>query len=326
MSVGTMGAVLGFTYEPGMAQQALEALHWPWLLVALGAALGRLAFGGAWVRLLSDQRLSWWAGTRAYLARELFSAITPSAVGGAPLASAAVGKATMLSTGEAASVLVFVMVMDHVWYITLAVAVLLAAGTFDLLPAIGGLGYSALVAYSVGLAAWTALLAYATVVRTRWLGRAIGVVTRLPGLRRFHDRLQHVMERLEEQAARFRGRSVRFYAASFGYAAATSLCRYVLIAAVLWSFVPAVPALIALARGGLLWLVALAMPTPGGAGGVEGLFLLLFAAYIPTALRAPILLVWRLFDYALVLALGAASTAATVQRLVRGRSVETERR
>ncbi|MEM6783445.1 MAG: lysylphosphatidylglycerol synthase transmembrane domain-containing protein [Bacteroidota bacterium] len=316
VSLGTMALVLGLTYEPGLRDQVATAIRWPWVGVALVAALSRLAFGGAWVRFLSERRLSWWQGTRSYLAREFFSAITPSAVGGAPLAATAVGKSTVLSVGEAASVLVFVMVMDHVWYVLVALVVLIASGSFALFPAENTFGFGVLVAYSIGLAAWTTLLAYATIVRTAWLGKAIGVVTKVPGLRRFQTKISGGMERLEIQAARFRGRSVRFYATSLGYAALTNLSRYALIVAVLWSFVPDVPALLTVARAAVLWLVALVMPTPGGAGGVEGLFLLFFGAYMMGALKAPILLFWRLLDYALVLALGVASTAATVQRMV----------
>ncbi|MEO1569930.1 MAG: lysylphosphatidylglycerol synthase transmembrane domain-containing protein [Bacteroidota bacterium] len=314
-----MAVVLWFTYEPGLAGTVVESIRWPWVVVALGAALARLGFGGAWVRLLSDRRLTWWQGTRSYLAREFFSAVTPSAVGGAPLAATAVGKSTVLSVGEAASLLVFVMVMDHVWYVLIAFGVLLASSFVPLFPTASDLGVGVLVVYSVGLAAWTSLLAYATIVRTAWLGNAIGAVTRLPGLRRFRGKIQGVMERLETQAARFRGRSARFYAASLGYAALTNVSRYVLVVAVLWSFVSDVPALLAAARAAVLWLIALAMPTPGGAGGVEGLFLLFYGAFIVGALKAPVLLLWRSLDYVLILVLGAANTAATVQRVVASR-------
>jgi uncharacterized membrane protein YbhN (UPF0104 family) len=47
------------------------------------------------------------------------------------------------------------------------------------------------------------------------------------------------------------------------------------------------------------------MPTPGGSGGIEGLYALFVGPLIPASLVAPTLLTWRLLGYYLFIAFGA---------------------
>ena len=58
-------------------------------------------------------------------------------------------------------------------------------------------------------------------------------------------------------------------------------------------------------RSAATLLVALILPTPGGSGGLEGLYALFIGPLMPQALMAPTLLLWRLLDYYLFIALGA---------------------
>jgi len=58
-------------------------------------------------------------------------------------------------------------------------------------------------------------------------------------------------------------------------------------------------------RSAATLLVALVLPTPGGSGGLEGLYALFIGPLMPQALMAPTLLLWRLLDYYLFIALGA---------------------
>jgi len=47
------------------------------------------------------------------------------------------------------------------------------------------------------------------------------------------------------------------------------------------------------------------MPTPGGSGGIEGLYALFVGPLIPASLVVPTLLTWRLLSYYLFIAFGA---------------------
>ena len=46
-----------------------------------------------------------------------------------------------------------------------------------------------------------------------------------------------------------------------------------------------------------LWLAGLAMPTPGGSGGIEALYVLYLSPLLPEGYGGPSLLVWRAIAY-----------------------------
>jgi hypothetical protein len=52
-------------------------------------------------------------------------------------------------------------------------------------------------------------------------------------------------------------------------------------------------------------LSSLVLPTPGGSGGLEGLYALFIGPLIPEALVAPTLFAWRFLGYYIFIALGA---------------------
>nr|WP_272591857.1 lysylphosphatidylglycerol synthase domain-containing protein [Salinibacter ruber] len=86
--------------------------------------------------------------------------------------------------------------------------------------------------------------------------------------------------------------------------ALTWLARYALVYLIVRS-VHAADGTLLFARSAAMMLVGLVMPTPGGSGGLEGLYALFIGPLMPEALLAPTLLTWRLLGYYLFIALGA---------------------
>ena len=84
----------------------------------------------------------------------------------------------------------------------------------------------------------------------------------------------------------------------------TWLGRYGLIVAVLFCLYPDVDVLLASVRSVAMLLGGLIVPTPGGAGGLEGLYAILIGPLIPSALVVPSLLIWRLLGYYIFVAAG----------------------
>ena len=272
-----------------------------------------LAVGGGWVRHLSGGTLGWWAGTRAFLAREFFSAVTPSVVGGAPLAALFVAKDTGRSVGQSGTMLLMLMLLDHVWFCTLAAGLFVAALTTPLLPpSFGAVGGGVFALYLLGLVAWTGLLTYAVLIRPTVFAAVVRGVFRLRPLRRFEARAQEEAARLAEEALLLKRRGPAFFAVGYGWAVLAWACRYAVVLGVVKAVAPLAPSGLVLAKAAAVWLSALVMPTPGGAGGIEGMFALFFAPLVASALIGPALTAWRLLSFYAVLALGAALTAGRV--------------
>lgn len=95
-----------------------------------------------------------------------------------------------------------------------------------------------------------------------------------------------------------------FYGWGFVQTALLWLSRYAVIFFIVRSL-HAADAVLLFLRSVATLLVALVLPTPGGSGGLEGLYALFIGPLLPKVLMAPTLLLWRLMDYYLFIALGA---------------------
>ena len=313
LSVAALLGVLALTVEPETWPMLREAFRPLPLAGSVLASALWLAVGGGWTRHLSGGALGWWSGCRAFLAREFFSAVTPSVVGGAPLAALFVAKDTGRSVGQAGTMLLMLMLLDHVWFCTLALGLFAAALTTPLLPeSFGTVGAGAFSLYLLGLVGWTGLLTYAVLLRPTVVAGLVRWIFRFRPLRRFEPRAREEAARLTEEAVLLKRRGFGFFAIGYGWAVLAWTCRYAVVLGVVKAVAPAAPVGLVLLKGAAVWLSALVMPTPGGAGGIEAMFALFFAPLVAGALLGPALAAWRLLAYYLVLALGAALTAGRI--------------
>ncbi len=320
LSVAVLGGILYFTYEPGALTTMARALN-PWMLALALFFLGlQLVFGGFRLRYISHGLVSFRNGVRAQLVWDFMSAVTPSAIGGAPFASYSVAKDNGLPVGQATAMMLFSMLLDQVWFAATIPVILVATAYLDVFPpALGAAGAGTLTTYFLVLMGWTAFFAYATLLRPEILEKAASWLTKIRWLRRFEDRVKEEMGRMTQQAKVLRGQPAGFFVVGFLYAAGVWMSRYLVVLLIAWSVTPGLAATEFLFRTGALWLTALAVPTPGGSGGMEGLFMLFVAPLLPTAYAGPTLLTWRLLTYHLFIVLGLFVTSRTLGAVAAGR-------
>ncbi|MDX1419849.1 MAG: lysylphosphatidylglycerol synthase transmembrane domain-containing protein [Rubricoccaceae bacterium] len=320
LSAAAVGAILYVTWEPGAFALLAEALR-PGLLVLALAALGlQLAFGGLRLRYISHRVVTFRKGVRAQLAWDFMSAVTPSALGGAPLASFFVAKDNDITVGRSTAVMLFSMLLDQIWFAFSIPVILIATAFLDVFPpALGEVGAGTLTAYFLGMLVWVGFFAYATVIRPELLEKALVWIARWPWLRRFEDRVAEEMVRMKEQAEVLRGQPLRFFVTGALLASGVWLFRYLVVLFLAWSVTPGLAWTSFLFRTGALWLTVLAVPTPGGSGGMEGLFMLFLAPLLPAGFAGPILLVWRLLSYYLFIVLGLFVTSHAIRAAVGAR-------
>lgn len=329
LSLTAVGVILWATYEPG-AFALVRSTFNPWIFLAALGALGlQITAGGLRLRHVSRGTLSAQGGVRAQLTWDFMSAVTPSAMGGAPFAAFFIAKENGVAYGRITALMLFTMLMDQLWFATLIVVLYISAIWLPVFPtALGAAGIGTVATYLGGMLIYIAFFAYATLVRPELLERFANWVVQFKWLRRFEPTVRRETRKLRNQAKILRGQPLSFYLQGAGYTLLYWIGRYGIVFFVALSFTrtfmhPAGPILFWLRTAGL-WLAGLAMPTPGGSGGIEALYMLYLAPLLPAGYGGPALLAWRAVAYYGVLVLGLFVAGGAVRALLAGETPPEE--
>ena len=303
LSVAAMAVVIALTYTPGMLEH-LKPKRFPGLFLAIGVSVLRIYLGAARLKLFSDGQLSWPGAFRLILSWDFASAVTPSTIGGAPVATYAMTREGV-SLGKSTIVMMFGVLLDHIWY-SIAVPILLITGLyFEVIPEQAGLvGGVTMVLIYLALIGYGGLLTYGLLVNPSSLKSIVNQIFRLPLLRRIRDKAMVEAENLEAHSNQIRSKPTSYFAKAFGLTLAMWLCRIALPVIVILSLLPANEILLVL-RSLAMHLSFVAVPTPGGSGGVEGLFVLFLGPLIDRAAFIGLaVFLWRLISYYISIGLG----------------------
>ncbi|HET6567686.1 MAG TPA: lysylphosphatidylglycerol synthase transmembrane domain-containing protein [Rhodothermales bacterium] len=305
LSAAVFAAVTHFTFD----WEALRRFPWhvrPWLLApALGSVVLRVFFGGYRLRYFSTGRLSLRACIRSQIAWDFFAYITPSTIGGGPLVSAFISRDQHLPLGDTTSIVLFSMLVDQIWFALTIPIVLFLTPFVEIIPeSAGSVASWSFALFLIGFLGWVLFFGYITLISPEALEKLTDRIFRIPGLRRYRERVRVVSSDFRQRADILRTQPPSFYLRGLVITALPWLMRYVLILFVIWTVYPSANGLLVFLRAVALNLSVLALPTPGGAGGAEGLYVLFFGPLLPAALVAPTLLVWRLLSYYLFIVAG----------------------
>lgn len=295
-----------FTFDAEAFWQMWSHLHLGLLGLAVLMTVCRVALGGWRLDYISRGRLGLRAGTRGQLAWEFFSNVTPSTIGGGPVATLYLARDRGITVGEATAFMLFAMLLDQLWFIVSIPLIIGATFFMDVIPpSIGEVGLWTFVAFFVGMMGWSVLFAYATLFRPDLLERLADRIFSFKYLRRFHERVMREMHTLARRARMLRAQPPWFYVKGFLITAAAWASRYLLVLFIVWSVYADFDKVLLLLRTMALTMCSLILPTPGGSGGLEGLYAFFIGPLIPQTLVAPTLLTWRTLGYYVFIALGA---------------------
>jgi uncharacterized protein (TIRG00374 family) len=315
LSLATMGGVIYWTYSPGVLEH-LAPKRLPGLAIAVVVSLLRVWFSAAKIRFLSEKKLNWLASLRVVLAWDFTSAVTPSTIGGAPMATYAMTKEG-LKLGDAGAIILYGVLLDQLWF-ALAIPILLIAGIFYEVvpPEIGLFGDVSMGLLYLGLLTYASVLAYGVLVNPAAIKKVVKVVFRLPFLRRMKDKVEVEAENLEEYAHQLRKKPFSFLLKAFFLSTMSWMMRIALPTIVVLSLLPA-PEVLSVLRSLAMNLAFLIVPTPGGSGGVEGLFVLFQGPLIAReAFIGLAVFLWRIISYYISIGLGMMATTWYVNQKV----------
>lgn len=310
-----MGIVVYLTYTPGVLEH-LKPKRLPGLFIALVVSLLRVWFGAAKIRYLAEKALSWMQSFRIILTWDFTSSVTPSTIGGAPMATYAMSKEG-LSLGQSTAIILYGVLLDQLWF-ALSIPLLLIAGIyFNVVPEnIGMVGEASMFLLYAGLLTYASLLAYGVLKNPAALRKMVNWIFKLPFLRRWEDKMAKEAEHLEEYSHELRKKPRSFLLKTFFLSTMSWICRIALPTIVILSLLPA-NEILSLLRSLAMNLAFLIMPTPGGSGGVEGLFAIFQGPLIDRkAFIGLAVFLWRIISYYISIGLGMMATTWYINRSV----------
>lgn len=315
LSIATMGFLIYFTYTPGVLKH-LKPKRLPGLGIAVIVSFLRLWFVAAKIRYLSEKKLGWLASFRVMLSWDFTSSITPSTIGGAPMATYALTKEGF-KLGQSTAIILYSVLLDQLWF-ALAVPILLVAGLFfEVVPNnIGMVGDVSMLLLYVGLLSYAGLLSYGVLINPDAIKKVVNKIFKLPFLRRWRDKVAGEVDSLVAYSHELRKKPKSFLLKTFFFSTMSWLARIALPTIVVLSLLPA-DVFLSVLRSLAMNLAFLIMPTPGGSGGVEGLFAIFQGplmdrkAFIGLAVFA-----WRVISYYITIGLGMLATTWYINRSV----------
>lgn len=310
-----MALVIYITYTPGVLQH-LKPKRLPGLFFAVIVSFLRLWFVSAKIRYLSEKKLGWIASFRVMLSWDFTSSITPSTIGGAPMATYALTKEGF-KLGQSSAIILYSLLLDQLWF-ALAVPILVISGLFyEVIPDnIGMVGHASMALLYVGLLSYAGLMAYGVLKNPEAIKKVVNFVFKLPFLRRWSDTVSKEADNLVEYSHELRKKPFSFLLKTFLLSTMSWLARVALPTIVVLSLLPA-DVILSLLRSLAMNLAFLIMPTPGGSGGVEGLFALFQGPLIErTAFIGLAVFAWRVISYYISIGLGMMATTWYINRSV----------
>jgi glycosyltransferase 2 family protein len=318
LSLTSMGLLIWWTYSPGL----FDRLYWnrtPGLFIAIFVVGLRIWFLSAKIRYLSEQRLSWIASLRVVLSWEFTSSVTPSTIGGGPMATYTMTREN-LSLGQSSAIVIYGIMLDQLLLVFI-IPMLMIIGFF--LPVVpenaGWVGHGAMAIIYILLLAYSLFLTYGVFRNPYVLKRAVNFVFSLPFLRKYRYKVAREAEELEAYSHELRKKPKSFVLKAFILSTLAWLAKALLPAIVVLSFVPA-DVVLSFLRGMAMTLAGMFMPTPGGSGGLEGLYALFQGPLMPRIEFLGIaVFMWRLISFYLVVGAGLMAMSWYLNSSVSGR-------
>jgi len=285
------------------------------------------------LRILSDKELSWKKVFYIIMLWEFASAITPSAIGGTGIAVFFIYKEGF-SIGRSTAIVMATSILDELYFIIMFPLIVLIVGTTDLFTISGKViltgsdlfsnkyFYFASIGYLFKFG-FTCLLFYGLFFNPIAVKRLFAGVFKLPLLRKWRKGAIKAGDDLVLASEILKAKNLKFWLKAFIATFFSWSARYWIVNLLLLTLIIGVPDFfltwydhfLIFARQLVMWIMMLVMPSPGGSGFVEAIFVNYLKDFIPIGFVAIMAFMWRLVSYYPYLLIGVFVIPRWVKRV-----------
>lgn len=295
------------------------------LFIALSwvCMLGR-DFGLSWrFRTLTNKDITWKQAIKINFLCEFTSCVTPSAVGGSSFGVFYLNHEGV-DFGRATTLVFTSIFLDELFFVIICpiISLLTPDGMLfdsELNGFSQGLKITFWIVY-VALTAWTLILLWGVIINPNGILKALTYIFSWRFLKRWQPKIISFGENMMLTSAGLKKKNFLWWLRAFIATALSWSSRFLTVCALFIAFVPEVmpEQWLIFARQIVVWVVLIAIPTPGGSGVSEWLFTEYYANLIPTMGMAIILAIsWRIVSYYIYLIIGATLVPRWIGETVR---------
>lgn len=258
-------------------------------------------------RILTDRRLTWLQALRVNMLCEFTSCVTPTAVGGSTF-SLLYLSLEGIKAGRATTLMMTTLLLDELFLVVCApIAFVIVPGSeifgFGAKAFVVGIRTTFWVVYGL-ICLWTLILFTGIFIKPEAVRALLSRLFRLPFLRRWSDRIDTLGADMVTTGIELRHKSTGWWLKAFGVTVVSWLSRFLTVNALFLAFAPMASQAVVLMRQFVVWIVLMAVPTPGGSGVSEWLFTTYYGDLIPAGMALVVAMFWRVITYYIYLFIG----------------------
>jgi uncharacterized protein (TIRG00374 family) len=291
------------------------------------------------LRILSEKKLSILQCIKITLLWEFASSVTPSAIGGTSVALLFLHKEG-LSVGRGTAIVLATFFLDELYFIIMFPLMVWLGGWTDLFQ-IDNLDstsllynkyfYFAVAGYGVKLTILS-LVGYGLFFNPHAIKRLLILVFRLKFLRRWREKAEEAGDEIIEASKELSVKSFKFWFKNFVATFFSWTSRYWVANFIILSLLFGINGntqdllltfgehMHIFARQLIMWIMMMVMPTPGGTGFSEVVFLEYMNIFIPEGFASLIAIIWRFISYYPFLFIGAVILPGWIRKSFKKKS------
>ena len=276
------------------------------------------------LRILSERKIGIAGCIRIILLWEFSTAIAPFAVGGTTVSLLFLYKAG-IPIGKGTAIILAALFLDELFFVVVFPIVALLVGWDSLFQLsrfhpeaviLNKYVYFALAGYSIMLLV-VLLIGYSLFFNQQALKKIIVTIFSIPGLRQWKAGAIHQADDIVTASKHLSNKPFKFWLKSFGATVFSWTSHHLIVNFLILALIFGIkgssePHVVTLvehvniyARQLIIWIMTKVMPTPGGSGLSEVIFMEYMKMFIPAGFNSLMTVIWRLFSYYPYLFIGA---------------------
>jgi len=256
------------------------------------------------LRILTDKKLTWKQCFNCIFLWEFATAVTPSIIGGAPIAMFIINREG-ISMGKATAIVMVTAFLDELFYILMVPLVFLLVKESSIFPVNADFAFfnSSLGIKGIFFIGYffilflTSIITYAIFFNPRGFKWLLLYIFKLPLLKKWRNAANQTGNDLIETSKEMKHKPIVFWLKAFGVTFMSWTARFWVVNSLIMVFITVDQHFLIYARQLIMWIIIHISPTPGSSGIAEFVFSDFLKDFIPIGFSPAIALLWRLISY-----------------------------